>query len=194
MIEKQPPMAINYPFDSEGVPDTRPGTWGKTAADDGKIVFREVPEGKRVRVTRAYGDFVAWARAMPTLIQENEVPASLWAKMQASSGEIGTLFTKPSFVPDDKFAGVLFGILLPSSIEVPNYPPCALASSDCMVYLQAVVGRQPARAHFDFDVTRSGLLGAEATLLIRRAIFLSDFPDGVSIHLEPSMILEFQYE
>lgn len=188
MIELQPPMAINYPFDSEGVPDTRPGTWGKTAADDGKIVFLKVPEGKRVRVTRVYGDFVAWARELPQeWATENRAP-------KATFMEKGSHIQYRFGIPDDKFAGVLFGILLPSSIEVPNYPPCALASSDCMVYLQAVVGRQPARAAFDFDVTRSGLLGADATLLIRRAIFLSELPDGVSVHIEPSLVCEWQLE
>lgn len=53
-------LSINYPFDSAGEPDTRPGTWGNTSYDDGKIQFLNVPDGKRVRIMRIYGDFVCW--------------------------------------------------------------------------------------------------------------------------------------
>lgn len=56
----QPPLACNYPFDSAGEPDTRPGTWGTTAFDDGRLTFPEVPEGYRVRILRVRGDCVAW--------------------------------------------------------------------------------------------------------------------------------------
>jgi hypothetical protein len=53
-------LSLNFPFDSAGEPDTRPGTWGNTAFDDGKIQFLNVPVGKRVRIMRIYGDFVCW--------------------------------------------------------------------------------------------------------------------------------------
>jgi hypothetical protein len=52
-------LSINYPFDAKGEPDTRPGTWGRTAADDGKIQFTHVPKGYRVRIERVYGNVTA---------------------------------------------------------------------------------------------------------------------------------------
>ena len=52
-------LSINYPFDAKGEIDTRPGTWGRTAADDGKIEFNHVPRGYRVRIERVYGNVTA---------------------------------------------------------------------------------------------------------------------------------------
>jgi hypothetical protein len=52
--------AANFAVDLEGEPDTRPHTWGKAAAHEWIMEFRNVPPGKRVRITRVYGDFVAW--------------------------------------------------------------------------------------------------------------------------------------
>ncbi|MFB3779795.1 MAG: hypothetical protein ACE141_19400 [Bryobacteraceae bacterium] len=53
--------AANFAADIEGEADTRPGTWGKAGVAEWRITFRP-PAGYRVRVLRAYGDLVSWAR------------------------------------------------------------------------------------------------------------------------------------
>jgi hypothetical protein len=53
-------FSTNVPYDSAGVPDTRPGTWGNAGVADTPIPFTNVPEGYRVRVLRIYGDHIAW--------------------------------------------------------------------------------------------------------------------------------------
>lgn len=58
-------IAANFAADLKGDPDTRPGTWGRAAAHVWRLEFRNVPAGKRVRIKRVYGDFVAWARGSP---------------------------------------------------------------------------------------------------------------------------------
>ena len=55
-----PAFSTNAPFDSPGVPDTRPGTWGNAAAYYLPIPFVDVPAGFRVRITRVYGDVIGW--------------------------------------------------------------------------------------------------------------------------------------
>ncbi|HUA58998.1 MAG TPA: hypothetical protein VML19_09610, partial [Verrucomicrobiae bacterium] len=67
-----------------------------------------------------------------------------------------------------------------------------LGASGCFVYLQQGVGREPVRAAFDFDVATGGLLDPDNTMLVRRAVFLNE--TGVSIHMEPTFIVEFRYE
>lgn len=52
-------LSINYPYDAVGEIDTRPGTWGRTAYDDGRIQFTNVPKGYRVRIERTYGNVTA---------------------------------------------------------------------------------------------------------------------------------------
>jgi hypothetical protein len=151
-------FSTNVPFDSPGVPDTRPGTWGNAAYDDVAIPFVNVPDGYRVRVLRIYGDFIAWPH-----------------------GRI-----KPG-----TDAGALFGILTPSATQSPFVGP-GLGASGCFVYLQQGVGREPVRAAFDFDVAAGGLLDPDNSMLVRRAVFLNE--TGVSIHMEPTFIVEFRYE
>lgn len=51
--------AFNFSADIRGVPDTRPQTWGEAGYHEWTIKFNP-PAGKRVRLLRAYGDFVAW--------------------------------------------------------------------------------------------------------------------------------------
>jgi hypothetical protein len=56
--------ANNFAWDARGVVDTRPGCWGTADAHTFPVTFRP-PAGYRVRITRAYGDFVAWPRGVP---------------------------------------------------------------------------------------------------------------------------------
>lgn len=51
---------VNIPFDSAGVTDTRPGTWGAAGARQVQIPFKNVPAGYSVQIQRVYGDAVAW--------------------------------------------------------------------------------------------------------------------------------------
>lgn len=149
-------FATNFPYDSEGTPDDRPGTWGNASYDDGKITFKDVPEGQRVRIHRAYGDFLAWPHGPVT---------------------------------PGKYAGCLFGLMTTDA----GGSPCAdYAGSGCMLYLQTVVGAEGARAAFNVEVSASGLLAADNVLVVRRALFLSEL--GVSVHMEPSFVVEFDYE
>src|ERR1035441_5270026 len=53
-------MSTNVPYDSAGTPDMRPGTWGNAASGSLSIPFLGVPAGYQVRITRVYGDVVAW--------------------------------------------------------------------------------------------------------------------------------------
>jgi hypothetical protein len=53
-------FSTNVPYDNAGTPDTRPGTWGNAAAQLTGIPFQNVPAGYLVRITRVYGDVVAW--------------------------------------------------------------------------------------------------------------------------------------
>ena len=53
-------LSTNVPYDSAGTPDMRPGTWGNAASGSLSIPFLGVPAGYQVRITRVYGDVVAW--------------------------------------------------------------------------------------------------------------------------------------
>ena len=55
--------ATNMAADLAGDPDNRPGTWGTAGAQSVQIHFAP-PAGCRVRITRVYGDFLAWARGV----------------------------------------------------------------------------------------------------------------------------------
>jgi len=151
-------FSTNVPYDAQGTPDTRPGTWGDAGYDDVAIPFVNVPAGYRVRVLRVYGDFVAWPHGRIRLGTD---------------------------------AGALFGILTPSAAQSP-FVGAGLGSSGCFIYLQQGVGAEPVRAAFDFDVAAGGLLDADNTMLVRRAVFLNE--TGVSIHMEPTFVVEFRYE
>jgi hypothetical protein len=150
-------LSINYPYDAVGEVDNRPGTWGRTAADDGRIQFHDVPAGYRVRIERVYGNFTARVHG----------PA-----------------------PRDTYAGALFGLITTGTAESPF---ATLSSYGCMLYLQLDVGPGQAKvAPFDVKTHASGLLESDNVLLVRRAIYLNE--TEASIHLEPSLVVEFTYE
>lgn len=53
--------ASNFAVDLLGLVDTRPGCWGRADYELKRITFRP-PAGYRVRILRASGDLVSWAR------------------------------------------------------------------------------------------------------------------------------------
>jgi hypothetical protein len=88
-------------------------------------------------------------------------------------------------------AGTLFGLITSSAIQSPYVGP-GLGSKGCFVYLQEGVGAGPVRAAFNYDTSAGGLLDPDNLLIVRRAVWLNE--TGVSIHLEPTFIVEFRYE
>lgn len=64
-IDKTCVFSTNTPYDGPDEPDTRKGTWGNAGYDDLPIPFVGVPRGYRVRITRVYGDFIAWPHGRP---------------------------------------------------------------------------------------------------------------------------------
>lgn len=150
-------LTINYPFDSVGEIDNRPTTWGRASFDDGKIQFKNVPAGYRVRIERVYGNFTA--------------------RIHGSA-------------PKDTYSGVLFGLLTTASTASPY---ATLSDGGCMLYLQGDVGPGQSRIlPFDVDTHAAGLLEADSTLLVRRAIYLNETEN--SIHVEPSFVVIFTYQ
>jgi hypothetical protein len=53
--------AANFSLDLQGDPDSRPGTWGSAGFHVFQIRFSP-PLGHRVRILRAYGDFLVWPK------------------------------------------------------------------------------------------------------------------------------------
>jgi hypothetical protein len=149
-------FSTDYPFTSAGNPDTRPETWGTCAEDDGQLVFQNVPEGQRVRITRVYGNMTAWVRG-------------------------------------DAPAGTKSGALLAlQTTGATGNPHVTLSAMGCMLYIQLATGQNEAAVQFDVDVTNSGLLDDDNTLVVKRAIYLND--TGLPIHMEATLIGEFVYE
>jgi len=56
--------ANNFSVDLRGEPDGRAGTWGRAGYYVHAVTFKP-PAGCRVRILRAYGDFLAWPRGVP---------------------------------------------------------------------------------------------------------------------------------
>lgn len=54
-------VAANFSADILGEPDTRKDTWGRAGVAEWRMSFRP-PAGHRVRILRAYGDFLCWPR------------------------------------------------------------------------------------------------------------------------------------
>lgn len=91
--------------------------------------------------------------------------------------------------PEGTFAGVLVGFMNtgPEGSQIA-YP----AADNCMLYLQVGVGREPARADFDVDVSPGGLLREDNTLKVRLAVWLNT--TGLPIHMETSFVAVFKFE
>ena len=58
-VDRPCSLAANFSADVQGEKDNRPETWGSAGAVVKKMTFRP-PPGYRVRILRAYGDFLAW--------------------------------------------------------------------------------------------------------------------------------------
>ena len=56
--------AANFSIDLKGEADKRPNTWGTASYFVWKVPF-SVPTGTRVRILRAYGDFLIWPKGKP---------------------------------------------------------------------------------------------------------------------------------
>jgi len=80
------PLAVstNYAVDLEGLPDTRPGTWGSAGVQDWKMPFHP-PAGYRARILRVYGDWIAWTRSAPPAGTRSGVLFGLQATTAAAS-------------------------------------------------------------------------------------------------------------
>src|SRR5258708_31831294 len=78
-------LSCNVASDQQGIPDTRPGTWGNAGSVQVPMVFTNVPSGKRVRIMRVYGDFVAWAHGNTAAASNAGVLTSLAASSVRAS-------------------------------------------------------------------------------------------------------------
>ncbi|MCU1327595.1 MAG: hypothetical protein JWN34_2965 [Bryobacterales bacterium] len=54
--------AVNFAIALAGTPDTRPGTWGNAGFAQNLTKFTP-PAGRRVRILRVYGDFIAFCKS-----------------------------------------------------------------------------------------------------------------------------------
>jgi hypothetical protein len=57
--------SVNFSYDIEGTPDSRPGTWGATGVQTIPDLFHP-PSGHQTRILRLYGDFIAWPHGSPS--------------------------------------------------------------------------------------------------------------------------------
>lgn len=73
--------ATNHADDIQGVPDTRPNTWGTAGYSIHTVQFHP-PEGYRTRILRIYGDFQGWIRKNPS----GKCVGVLWG-LQSSAAE-----------------------------------------------------------------------------------------------------------
>lgn len=163
-ITKPCSLAANYAYDIIGTPDNRPDTWGTAEGATKPIVFSP-PPGYRVRILRAQGDFVTWPRGVPGVD------------------------------PTDKVVGTAVGVLFGLSSTTPDGSSQAqggAASDNCFLYIQDASKGEKTRAPFDYDTHVGGLLMADNTLSVRVAVWLNT--TGLAIHMEPSLVLIFQYE
>ena len=150
-------FSTNFAYTNEGVTDTRPGTWGKASAFDFTIPFVNVPPGKRVLITRIYGDFLMWPHGV---------------------------------IAANSAAGGLTGLLTTSSGQSP-FVSTGLGSQGSFFYIQSGCDGTPQRAPFDFNVSNGGLLDPDNKMILRIAVFLNT--TGVPIHMETTLVVEFQY-
>lgn len=137
-------LSCNLASDQQGVPDSRPGTWGSAGNVDVPMVFVNVPAGKRVRVMRVYGDFVAWPHGSIVADSNAGVLASLFATSVGAS----------PFVAN-------------------TTPPDLPGARGCFMYIQGGVAVTPFRAPIDFDTSANGLLDADNKMWFRHAVYLN---------------------
>jgi|SRR5579859_2501279 len=93
--------------------------------------------------------------------------------------------------PDNTQAGGLTGLLKTSGGQSPFVGP-GLGAFGCFFYIQSGCASEPSREPFDFDVSQGGLLDTDNKMTLRQAVFLNN--TGLPIHMETTMVVEFQYE
>jgi hypothetical protein len=117
------------------------------------------------------------------------VPASYRVRITRVYGNFTARMHPPpgTVLPPSTYAGALFGLLKTSNA---GSPLATLSASGCLLYLQLDVGETPQHVEFDARVADGAL--ADGVLLVRRAVYLSEF-SGIPIHEEPSFIAEFRW-
>jgi hypothetical protein len=77
---------INLPADILGELDARPGTWGRAGVRIVPYHFKNVPNGKRVRIIKVEGDLVSWPHGIPVT---GTFAGVLWGLTRSSVTEQG---------------------------------------------------------------------------------------------------------
>jgi hypothetical protein len=93
-------------------------------------------------------------------------------------------------VPAGKYAGISWGLITPSARDKPSTH--ADNAGTAIVWRQAFVGQNAVMSDFDYDTSIGGLLDPDNKLISRMAIWLNE--TGVTMHMEPTWVMEFQYE
>ena len=123
----------NFAYNLVGVPDTRPGTWGRADAQYSELTFTAIPDGKAVRVLEITGDLTArWT---------TRGEGRAWPGFGYYTGVLGAVTTLPR---SQGSATVNWG------------------ASDTLVYVQGDLGlsgvvRIPFKAEFDERVENAVL-------------------------------------
>jgi hypothetical protein len=84
---------------------------------------------------------------------------------------------------------VLFSLMTSGAVASPLADN---SSGGCFLEIQGGTNGAIIRLPFDSDVSAGGLLGTDAILVIRAAMFLND--TGLVIHEEPTMVITFDFE
>lgn len=128
------------------------------------------------------------ADSADTPIVFQEVPAGKRVRILRVYGD-WIMWPRGAIAPGSA-AGGLTGLMLPACAQSPYVGP-GLGAAGCFLYLQMGCGQMPQRAPIDITI-RSGLLGADNTMILRLAQFLNE--TGASIHQETTLVVEFRFE
>lgn len=185
-------QSVNFPFDSVGEEDPRPGCWGKAGYCDVLVPFLGVPEGKRVRLVSFHGDCYAYLNGRAIV---SAVPGS-------NCGICCGFITKTSGPLPDGTPGIIDGIKfiggfddgspLAKARPATQIDPRAGAYDDCNVYLCDSIGYTKANTRIAIDRTDlQGVLDEHHCLLMRQAFFLND--TSLPVHMEITGVIEYEY-
>jgi len=78
--------ATNFTVDLAGTPDSRPATWGSSAAQSWKIPFHP-PAGYRVRILSITGDLTAWVHGK---VPDGSTAGVLWGLQSTGAVDQGS--------------------------------------------------------------------------------------------------------
>lgn len=182
-------FSINLPFDSAGQADPRTGCWGTAGYCDVLVQFKEVPDGKHVRILSFLGDCYAFLRGVAPAGTNCGI---LCGFITATKGPFPD---NPDVISGIKYIGG-FNDASPLANATPSHliNPTDGAYSDCDLFLCDSVG--PTRANTRISVQVNfpddlGILDANNCLLMRQALFLND--TGCPVHMEFTGVIEFDY-